>query len=222
MLLNSPSPPGSGPSFEAVTLDRESHQAVLGLGTRVGGRSILGQDIWSWGLEVVWDQSGEGTASRGAPYQRAGSPCCVGGIAVGGRIETGTWQRLSRGATRTQGASAGLSLMGGLQLSCLALSSLPPSPRLSPTLRQGQYAGEDSGQMASLSLVPWALYPSEPRSGGFTANWAPSWLEDKSSGPSPLSTTTGTLTIRAAVGGLLFCSVVIKPSRSGMVRDIGC
>lgn len=33
----------------------------------------------------------------------------------------------------------------GSCLSCLALSSLPPPHRLSPTLRQGQHAGQDSG-----------------------------------------------------------------------------
>lgn len=161
MLLNSPSRPGSGPSFEAVTLDRGGHQAVLGLGTRVGGRSILGQDIWNWGLEVVWDQSGEGTASRSAPYRRAGSPCCVGGIAVGGRIEIGTWERLSRGATRTQGASAGLSLMGGVQLFCLALSSLPPLPKTVSHPKTGSVCRR--GQWTDGLAIPCPLGTIPPR-----------------------------------------------------------
>lgn len=63
---------------------------MLGLGTKVGGSSILGRDLWSWSLEVVWglDQPGEGTASRGALYWRAGSTG-FGGIVVVGRVETG-------------------------------------------------------------------------------------------------------------------------------------
>lgn len=55
-------PPASGPSLEAITLGWGGHQAVLGLGTKVGGSFILGRDVWSWGL----DQLGEGTGSRGA------------------------------------------------------------------------------------------------------------------------------------------------------------